>query len=61
MASFLKDQRHKQRACDCGRSTIYTSADMRKYNKTLDGVEVCEVCYVDHVVNGLLDKFNKEG
>lgn len=50
MASFLKDQRHKQKLCSCGRSTIYTSSDMRQHNQTVDGVEVCEICYVDNMI-----------
>lgn len=46
--SMLNNQRKKQRACHCGRNTIYTG-DNAKYNKKIDGVEVCNDCYVDSI------------
>jgi hypothetical protein len=52
---MLKNQSHKQKACACGRGTIYTG-DNAKYNQKIDGESVCEHCYVDFLINKFHNK-----
>ena len=53
---MLKNQSHKQKSCVCGRGTIYTG-DNAKYNQKVNGVEVCEECYMDNLMSTLVNQY----
>lgn len=50
MATVLKNQKRPQKKCRCGRNDIYTG-DNAKHNPKIDGVDVCEDCFVEDFVN----------
>lgn len=55
--SNMKNQKKNQKPCRCGRNTIFTGS-FAEHNPKIDGVMVCEDCYVEHLIHAYHNKEN---
>lgn len=52
---MIKNQKKHQKMCRCGKNTIYTGS-YAKHNPKIDGIDVCEDCFVESLVNNYHNK-----